>query len=382
MEIGFLKPLLDHSGPWASVYLDTSRATADAAKLRQLRERSVADRLVEQGVDTPTRSAVLERLAAEPVSRAPAGRAVFATGGEVVLDLPLDASPLTVDTWWSALPHVAPLMGLLGEEPLCLVAYVDRGGVDMELRAPHGREPVGQAEGRDWQGRGHRTVPSDRAEWHYRNRVENQRNRTAEMVAAELARRWPGSGAQLLVLVGDPRERRAVYGRLPEQLRGVTVEVDGGGRAAGASTRLLDRQIAELCERYVRERLEEFLSRFRAGRGRPGEHGALGVDTGPGGAAEGMPAVVDAARGRQVAALLLGRAGADPARSVWVGPEPEQVAVQRGQVRAMGVPEPVAARADDALLRCAAAADAEVLAVPDDVAGPVGGLGAVLRWAV
>ncbi|WP_377270511.1 hypothetical protein [Peterkaempfera sp. SMS 1(5)a] len=383
MDIGKLKPLLDHEGPWASVYLDTSRATADAVKLQQLRERSVADRLVEQGVDTATRAAVLDRLAHEPVSRAPAGRAIFAAGGEVVLDLSLDVSPSVVDASWSVLPHVAPLMELLADDPLCLVAYVDRAGADLELRAPHGWEPreqVARTERPESQDRGHRTVPDDRGEWHYRNWVANERSRTAETVAAELTRQWPSSGAQLLVLVGEPRERRAVHAKLPEQLRQVTVEADGSGRSGGASMHLLDQQIAQLCEGYVRQRLEDALARFHAGRGRPGEHGPLGADSVPGVAAEGMPAVVDAARSRQVASLLVGEAGADPGRSVWVGPEPEQVAVQRGQVRAMGVPEPVAARADDALLRCAVAAGAEVLRVPDGVEGPAGGLGAVLRW--
>lgn len=384
MDIAVLKPLLGHPGPWASVYLDTSRGTADAAKLQQLRGRAVGDRLAEQGVDETTRAAVLDRLAHEPVSRAPAGRAVFAAGGEVLLDLSLDVSPTAVETSWSALPHVAPLVELLVEQPLCLVVYVDREGADMELRAPHGwepREPVGRAESREWQARGHRSVPADRAEWHYRNRVENERNRTAETVAAEITRQWPGSGAQLLVLVGEARERRAVHNRLSEQLRHVTAEVDVAGRSAGTRRRLLDQQIEQLCADYSQQRLEDALGRFHAGRGRPGEHGPLGADSVPGDAAEGMPAVVDAARIRQVESLLLGRSGPDPARSVWVGPEPEQLAVQRGQVRALGVPEPVQARADDALLRCAAAAGTEVLKVPDDVDGPAGGLGAVLRWS-
>jgi hypothetical protein len=56
--------------------------------------------------------------------------------------------------------------------------------------------------------------------------------------------------------------------------------------------------------------------------------------------------------------------------------------VQRGEARALGVPRPEQARADDALLRAAAAADCEVLVVTEGMRGPAGGLGAVLRWSM
>ncbi|MGP3981604.1 baeRF2 domain-containing protein [Streptomyces sp. KR80] len=383
MELGFLKPLFDRPGPWASVYIDTSRATEDAARQQKLRERSVASQLVDRGADARTTRSLMDRLANEPVSGAPPGRALFAAGAEVVLDLPLAMTPPTNEATWSTLPHIAPLTGLRGDQPPCLVAYIDRTGADMELRAAGGREHLGQVDGKEWRGRGHRSIPADRQEWHYRNRVENGWNETAEIIAAELARQWPESGAQLLVLTGDSRERRAVHNQLPEQIRAVTVEAENGSRSPGSSKTLLDRQIEQACEDYARGRLESALERFRAGRGRPGEHyRAAGVDTGPGQAAEGVPAVVDAARTHQVATLLLGEIGPDAARELWIGPGVDDLAVQRSEAQAMGVAKPERARADDALLRSAAAADAEVLLVPEGVAGPAGGLGAVLRWSL
>ncbi|MET8682258.1 hypothetical protein ABZW18_32990 [Streptomyces sp. NPDC004647] len=382
MELGFLKPLFDRPGPWAAVYIDTSRATEDAAKQQKLRERSVAAQLIDAGADAYTCRAVLDTLAHEPVSGTPPGRALFAAGAEVVLDIPLAVSPNDVMATWSTLPHIAPLAGLHDDLPPCLVAYIDRTGADLELRDSHRREPAGQAEGKEWQGRGHRSIPADRHEWHYRNKVENTLNQTADIIASELARQWPDSGAQLLVLVGDPRERRAVHHRLPEQIRAVTVEAENGSRASGASNGLLDQQIAKARENFARRHLQSVMDRFRAGRGRPGEHGAGSVETGPGEAAEGVPAVVDAARSHQVETLLLTPGGPDTSRELWAGPGPDHLAVQRGEIQAMGVPKPELARADDALMRSAAAADAEVLLVPEDVQGPAGGLGAVLRWTV
>ncbi|MFJ6934822.1 hypothetical protein [Streptomyces sp. NPDC101132] len=381
MELGFLKPLFSRQGPWASVYVETRRSTEDAQQIQALRERAVAAQLIDAGADAYTVRAVANQLMAEPVRGAPPGRALFAAGAEVVLDVPLGRAPAATEATWSFLPHIAPLADLRGDGPVCLVASVDRTGADLELRDGLRREPLGQVQGTEWQGRGHRSMPDDRHEWHYRNKVENAWNETAGTIAAEVARQARECGAELVVLAGDQRERRAVLNRLPDQVRAAAVETAVGGRSPGASAEALDREVALACERFAQERVTNALERFRIGRGRPGEHREAGVDTGPGEAAEGVPAVVDAVRTHQVATLLLAPEGADAGRSVWIGPGVDDVAVQRGQAKAIGVDKPVPARADDALLRSAAAAGSEVLVVPAGMPGPAGGLGAVLRWS-
>ncbi|MFJ5549438.1 hypothetical protein [Streptomyces sp. NPDC093225] len=382
MDLGFLKPLFTRQGPWASVYIETTRATEDAQKIQQLRERALASQLIDADVDGYTVRAIMNHLLQEPVSGAPPGRALFAAGAEVVLDVPLARPPAATDASWSILPHVAPLAVLKGDQPDCLIAFVDRTGADLELCDDRQRRRLGEARGRAWQDRGHRGTPEDRQEWHYRHKVENAWEETAGIIAAELVRRMPETGAGLIVLAGDARERHAVHHRLPERVRAVTVEIDGGSRARGTSEEVLDRQIRQAREKFARDRLDSALDRFRTGRGRPGEHRESTVDTGPGEAAEGMPAVLDAVRTHQAATLLLTPGGADAGREVWIGPGADEVAVQRGQAKAMGVAKPERARADDALLRSAAAAGCEVLVVPEGVAGPAGGLGAVLRWTM
>ncbi|WNE94606.1 hypothetical protein PS467_04275 [Streptomyces luomodiensis] len=382
MDVGFLKPLFDRPGPWACVYMDTSRTMEDAPRRRRLRERFVADQLAGQGADRATCDAVVARLADEQEARASAGRALFATGGEVLLDLPLATAPLDVETSWSALPRVAPLASLRGEWPVCLVALVDQAGADLELRDDTGTRPAGRAAGGRVYGRGHRSVPADRQEWHYRNRVGNTWEQTADRVADELERRWADGEAELLVLAGDPRGRRAVRDRLPEPLRDQVAEMRHGSRAAGCSE-LLDVEIAHARAEHARAHLESVLDLFRAGRGRPGGPGLGGHDataTPSSGAAEGVPAVVEVMRSHQAATLLLGHEGGDMRHEVWIGPGADQLAVQRSQARAMGVRAPEPARVDDALMRSAAVADTEVLLVPEGVPGPAGGLGAVLRW--
>lgn len=380
MDLDFLKPLLERFGPWASVFIETNRATEDAVKIQKLRDRSVVAALVDEGADPASIRAVAERLAAEPASGAPPGRALFATAGEVVLDLPLPVAPPAVEVTWSSLPHIAPLVFLRTDEPDCMVALIDRTGADLERWHSFGRERMGTAEGERWQGRGHRSIPEDRYEWHYTNKVEDAWDETAEIIAAEIARRCPQDGGTLLVLAGDARERKAVRERLPQQLRNLAVEVENGSRAPGASTENLARQIEEARSRYARERVQRKLDAFRAARGRPGEHRESTVETAPGPAAEGVPAVVEAAREHQVATLLLGHDASDAGRPVWVGTGAYDIAVGRTEAKGWGFGRPEEARADDALLRACVAADSEVLVVPEDMTGPAGGFGAVLRW--
>ncbi|MCS0638550.1 Vms1/Ankzf1 family peptidyl-tRNA hydrolase [Streptomyces sp. LP05-1] len=372
MQLAFLTSLFDRPGPWASVYLDTSQVDEAAGERRELQAREVCRALVDQGADRATGQAVYEALTSDPRPPGEQGRAVFAAHGEVVLDPPLAHRPLApADVTWSALPRLGPLLDLSAQEPVALVAYVDRTGADLELRTPLGGRPAGQVKGRDWPV--HRTASADWSERHFQAGVENTWEHNAAEIAGALAESEAETGADLIVLAGDTRERRSVHGRLPVDLQPLVVESEHGGRAAGASTRLLDEDVEAARQEHLRRTAETELDRFRSARsprdGRPF-------------AAEGIPALVEAAREHRIEELLIRTEGPDAHREVWVGAEPDQLAVRRSEAHYLGEREPVAARADDALLRSAVMAGAEVLRVrpetDDDV--PVGGLGALLRW--
>ncbi|MCU7826851.1 hypothetical protein [Kitasatospora sp. DSM 101779] len=383
MDLGFLAPLIGRPGPWATVCLDTSRTTEDAQQRQVLLQRTAVRELADRGADPHSCRAVAEHLAGEPASGSPPGRALFAAGGEVVLDVPLTGAPPVVETAWGPLPHLAPLLGRLeAADADCLVAAIDRTGADLEMRRLGRAEPLGTVDGATWQGRGHRAPPTDRYEWHYRHREQDAWDRSADTIAGHLVEARSDCNAHLVVLTGDARERRAVHERLPKHLQPLTVEVDGGGRAGGIHTETFERRLDEAWQEFCRHHADEILERFRNGTGRPGERrtDGTGTEIAAGAAAEGVPAVTAAARQHQLATLLLGQDGPDTGREVWIGPEPEHIGTDRGAVRSMGVPRPERAQAGDALLRCAIASHAEAITVPDGAGGPVGGVGAVLRW--
>ncbi|MFF3322578.1 Vms1/Ankzf1 family peptidyl-tRNA hydrolase [Streptomyces sp. NPDC002889] len=366
MKLSFLNGLYERPGPWASVHLDAGRTDESTPGSRELQAREARSSLRGQGADEATAQTVYEALAGGPGPTGTAGRAVFATSGEVVLDRPLTTRPPSgVDTHWSALPRVAPLLDLAAQEPVCLIAYIDRIGADLELRTPLGRRSAGQAQGLDRPV--HRAGRDEMSESHFQRSVENTWEHNAEEVAKAIAACQEDVRADVIVLAGDARERRSVHRRLPVALQDLTVETEHGGRAEGAGTRLLDEDVERAAQEYAQRLTEAGMDRFLSAHE---------------GAAEGVAALVEAAREHRIAELFVCPEGADTHREVWVGPEPDQVAVRRSDTQYLGETHPASARADDALLRSAAMTGAPAQAVHIDGAHrvPVGGLGALLRW--
>ncbi|MEV0225567.1 Vms1/Ankzf1 family peptidyl-tRNA hydrolase [Streptomyces sp. NPDC050704] len=369
MDLAFLHPLYERPGPWASVYVGTSRPTEATAHERSLTAQAAARELAEQGADEATCRAVRAAVDELRNSAEPHGRALFATGGEVVLDPPLATSPPAVTAQWSALPHTAPLLDLAGEDPVCIVAYIDRRGADFELRGALGSEDAGSVTGRQWPL--HRTSTVDWSERHFQLRVENTWEHNAAEIADALAVCQEETRADLLILVGDDRERRAVHDRLPQRLHDRVVEAPHG-----PGSRLLDEDVERTRAEHVHHRAAEELERFLAARAPDGEGRAAAV--------EGVPALVEAAREHRIDELLIHPDGPDTHRGVWIGEDPDQLAVRRTELKTLGEQHSWSVRADDALLRSAVATGAPAISVapatPDDEV-PVGGLGALLRWS-
>lgn len=81
MRLDFLRPLYEGTGDYASVYLDASRTTEDAAELVALRWRAAREHLADGGADQATLGA-LEELVTSQEHSVP-GLAAFAQHGEV-----------------------------------------------------------------------------------------------------------------------------------------------------------------------------------------------------------------------------------------------------------------------------------------------------------
>ncbi|WP_328505698.1 baeRF2 domain-containing protein [Streptomyces sp. NBC_00391] len=372
MDLAFLHPLYEHPGPWASVYVGSSAPSETMAHERSLTAAAVSRELSEQGADEATSRAVRGAVEELRHDAEPYGRAFFARDGQVVLDPVLVSPPPANQAFWAPLPRTAPLLDLAGEDPVCLVAYIDRRGARFELRGALGGEDAGAVTGRQWPV--HRTSTADWSERHFQLRVENTWEHNAAEVADALAVCQEETRADLLVLVGEDRERHAVRDRLPKRL------VDRVAEAShGAPSRLLDEDVERIRAEHARRRAADEVERFVAARSPDAE--------GRPGAVEDVAELVEAAREHRIDELLVRPEGPDTHRALWVGEDPDQLAVRRTELRTLGLAEEDArsARADDALLRSAVATGAPALSVtapPEAADGgiPVGGLGALLRW--
>ncbi|MEU6254644.1 Vms1/Ankzf1 family peptidyl-tRNA hydrolase [Streptomyces sp. NPDC047043] len=371
MDLAFLHPLYEHPGPWASVYVDTSRHTEDTPHERHLTAVALARDLDRQGADEATCRAVREALDELQHSSEPNGRALFARAGEVILDPPLARPPQQDSAHWAPLPRTAPLLELAGEDPVCVVAYIDRKGAGFELRTSLGRQDAGSVTGRQWPL--HRTSTVDWSERHFQLKVENTWEHNSAEIAEALAGCQEETRADLLILVGDDRERRSVHERLPKHLQGLAVEAPHG-----TGSRLLDEDVEQARTAHVRQRAERELGRFLAAR-EPDPEGRSG-------AVEGVPALVEAAREHRIDELLIRPDAPDAHREVWIGEDPDQLAVRRTDLKILGEQHSWPARADDALIRSAVTTGAPALSVAPaaEATGgqiPAGGLGALLRWS-
>ncbi|MER6010694.1 Vms1/Ankzf1 family peptidyl-tRNA hydrolase [Streptomyces bluensis] len=383
MDLAFLHPLYEHPGPWASVYVDTSSHTESTPHERSLVAAAVSRELAAQGADEPTRAAVHRAVDELRHSSEPHGRAFFARSGEVVLDPPLAHAPPGTSAHWAPLPRVTPLLELAGEDAVCVVAYVDRRGAEFELRGSRGSQDAGAVAGRQWPvhlpalraGPEHRRLsPTASRAWgdpqrHFQLQVENTWEHNAAEIADALAVCQEETRADLLVLAGEERTLHAVRERLPQRLHDLVVET-----RHGTGSRLLDEEVERACAEHAHRRAAEELERFVAARSPDAEGRTAAV--------EDVPALVEAAREHRIDELLVRPAGPDAHREVWIGEDPDQLAVRRTDLRTLGEQHAWAARADDALLRSAVATAAPALSVTAATAKeePVGGLGALLRW--
>ncbi|MCT2581550.1 Rv2629 family ribosome hibernation factor [Actinophytocola gossypii] len=363
MNLTALRETLDHRGPFASVHLDASHDTEDAAKVAELRWRAVREELAERDAPDPTLGALEDALDRAPPSGR-AGRLLVAAGDEVLVDEYLPAPPAQPMVRVSALPYLLPLADWNRREVPHVVVTVDRTGA--QVRAVHagGAEHTEDVEGREHPvhkvrgaGMAHRNVQSYAEETVKRNIAE---------VAEEVARQVRNAHAQLLVLAGDPEARTRLRDALPAECAGIVAEIEHS-RVADPSHDTVAHDLADLLAEQRRVEQDRVLERFRVGGG----HGL---------AVQGLADTVAALRAANVEVLLVDARDVGDA-TVLVGSDPTMVATDREDLHRVGVSERIEARADEALPAAALASGAEVVAATGDepALGLTGGVGAILR---
>jgi Bacterial archaeo-eukaryotic release factor family 2 len=367
MHLSFLRPLYERPGPWASVVLDASHETEDAAKALDLRWRAVRNELAARGADEPTLVALESAVLNHHPLPGRFGLGAFAARGEVALVEPIAVTPTDHIAAFGPLPHAMPLVAGYGEQVAWLRVVVDRTGADLVGATAGGVPRRGHVTGHDIYPI-HRAKPGGWSSPRYQRAAELSWERNAQEIAEAVTELARTVDAEIILVAGDPQARHLLTEHLPEWWQDRIVTTDAGSRARGADPEPLDdvtlQAIATLAHRHVTEIVE----RFRTQRGRDG---AAGV---------GLAATVAALQRGQVETALLVNDLSSTER-LWVGDAPTEIAMSEEELRAMGAEHTHRVRADAAILRALAGTDANLVLVTPDEIDLTGGVGALLRYA-
>jgi Bacterial archaeo-eukaryotic release factor family 2 len=376
MDLHFLRELVERPGPFATVYLDASHDTEDAARVGDLRWSQARDELASAGADSTTLDALDAAVAATEPVVGRAGRVLVAVGSgppteRVLLDRTLPEPPARPFAVWAPLPDLLPMLIDQPEPVPAVVVRVDETGGEVFLSGPDVAEPVPveQVEG-DYLV--HKVRAGGWSHLRMQERVEESWRRNTADVARRVDEHVAASGARVVVIAGDPRSRSRLFDALGARAAAIAVQVE---RSGGANVDDLAAAVSEAVGDVVVADRHTVLDRYDEAAGRD-----------DGSAVEGLDRVLAAFRAGAVDTLLVD-GGVARDTSVFLAKEPTHVAVEAGQLQAIGS-EPVGrAPVDGALVRAAAASGAKLVPIGGGRTGLVGrpmadGVGALLRFPV
>ncbi|WP_336207065.1 baeRF2 domain-containing protein [Nonomuraea sp. LPB2021202275-12-8] len=350
MDLAFLRPLYEVTGPVVSVHLDTSREDRDADKRIELAWRQLRKELAGQGADAATLDAVEGEMGGSPDVVGPQGESLFAANGRLLAVHTLTAPPSR--NRGVVGPVADPLETVLDRDrqlPYVMVA-IDRQGGDIDgyaigaLDATRSRSFNGSTLHITRVKAGGPSMAS------YHRRTENVWDRNAAGVADEIAGAVAAVDAAVVFIGGDDKAAAAL--REQRALQGMDVEfVDisggrGGEDALESLRRSVDEALTSVSARAHAEAFQEYVAAVGEGRG-----------------VSSLPAVSDAlAQGRVETLLLSADRSADPAKwsslgmPLLVASSPKAL----GQDADSGFEMPAAAL----VLRAAALSDAGFTEIP------------------
>ncbi|WP_407342274.1 Vms1/Ankzf1 family peptidyl-tRNA hydrolase [Pengzhenrongella phosphoraccumulans] len=375
MKLQWLKPLLGRSGPFTTVYLDATRADSAGESEAVDRWRGLRRELEHAGAPVGVLASLEEAVERPTWVSGPHGRVLIADVDGVCVDRVLADPPARSVAVYEAVPALLPAVRAADQTVDYLVIEVDRQGADLLWPGPSGQ--VGEVL-HDVIDGGHDVVHKMReggmSHRRMQTRAEDSWERNADAVAAELDRVVAARDPELVLITGDVRAVALVRDGVGQRAAELLVEVPGGSRAQGVKADVFAQRVRQALELFRTRRRELVLSRFRQEKGR--DEGAV-TELGD---------VIEVLRRGQVRDLVLaepplGQASSLADRTVWVGPDPLHIGLDRDDLESIGVVD--GARelpAEVGLIRAALGQDAGVTFAVDGSVELIDGVGAVLRW--
>ncbi|PFG42701.1 hypothetical protein ATJ88_1371 [Isoptericola jiangsuensis] len=393
MTTRWLKPLVGHPGPFATVYLDATRSVEAGDKDVANRWRAVRRALEKQGAPATVLTDLDDVVAVPTRVAGTHGRVLIADSTGVLVDRVLKEPPAVTVGLWHEVPSLLQAARSADENVDAVCVTVDRQGADFCRVGADGYAtgPVESFEAPHDEVSKSSSTTVKRAT--IESRAEDSWRRNAEAVAAEIDRRVAEERPETVLISGDVRAVHLVKAALGQGAGRLTVEVSGGGRGPGIRQAAFAEALADALDSFRERRRELVLAELRQGLGRAD------------GAVTSIDDVVQVLARGQVKHLVLSEELADAAavalrrwaagdadnpgfgglldgRNLWIGPEPMHIAVARAELTGQGVSEGLQELpAASALMRAAVAQDAGLTFAPPGSVELMDGVGATLRWS-
>lgn len=358
MKLAAVRDVFTHAGPFVTVHAEVGRETEDARAQLDARWGNIRRQLEQEGLDGALIERIGERIHENTRVPGQARRTIVAADDEIVFD-----DVQVGHSMWPETAEVAPLPDLSGwlrqadgTLPFLLVV-ASRDGADIDFyRATS--DPT--AEHHEVQGETlhlQKVPQGDWAQKQYQQRSENVWKHNAEEVADVVRSVYRRHRPRAVLLAGEERARAEVTSAL-DDLDSELIQIEAGGRAAGASEEALWEEIRVTLARlaaYDQQQVADRLSE-NVGQGR--------------GAAQGVDDVLDALVKGQVERLVM---DLDSAGERTVRPAEHPGLALPAAIGDAELP------ADRVLVAAGALTDVEVTVLPtQQTAGP--GVAALLRW--
>ena len=136
MKLPWLKSAVEKSGPFTTVYLDTTRIEPNAAAEIETRWSNVRSSLAAEGAPDAVLAEIEDTLLEPSSLGGRHGRAIIATDQQILVDRVLPVPPLLESAHRGDFPQLLPLLQLTPFAVSQLLIVVDRAGADLHLRAP------------------------------------------------------------------------------------------------------------------------------------------------------------------------------------------------------------------------------------------------------
>jgi hypothetical protein len=372
MKIDWLKPLLGHPGPFATLHLDATPSEQAADRDVEGRWNAARKDLTQQGAPSAVLEAIQEVVLRPTRVPGPHGRVVIADDTGVLVDRVVANPPTSTTCSWAPVPALLQAALAADESVELLKVAVDRQGADFLRAGPGGKEhSTFQAPHDEIEKSGSNEVKRARIE----SRAEDSWERNAAAVAAEIERKVGETRPELVLLTGDVRAVALVRTALTAPTAEKVVEVPGGGRSGGGVHEgAFAERVGEALDSYRERRRERVLAELRQELGRESNAVTSVGDV-----------VAVLARGQVKELVLAEEYGTGNAplngRKLWIGPDPMHIAESRSDLEALGVTErleelPVSV----ALVRAAVGQDAGLTFAPEGSVELMDGVAATLRW--